>query len=678
MNSELDQHQQIAVLAESPICIIAGAGSGKTRSLTARVIHKIFNGTQPARLLMLTFSRKACREMSDRINQSIDLGGGKPPLILTYHALGYRIVRERPDLCRRKSNPTLLDDSDIRRMMTDSMRLHGLDRDDFKAAIHFYNLVRNEGLSFENPDDMSVIHSLAAKNTNEPRLPMAWRDAFSHYEACKRTVNVVDYNDLQVLPLLAFRADAAFLAAFSARFDEIFVDEVQDTNKVQYELLRLIGEGVGGHIVVVGDDDQTIYSWRGAESGNMARFIKDFDAKKIFLSLNYRSLPNIVEQAGKLIAHNKDRIDKTPVSARALGNDPLTKLLVHEDGRDMARQIAGQISKAISAGDRPSDFAVLYRTNWMAHVLESEFMAHGIEYRIKKGMEINQRQENQMIFALIRLMMNPDDYPAFLRIAQMIPGLGDKRAEQVFGYAQDLTRGDILAAARANFTKNADYQAAIQRVTDGMNKARAEGITPIRTVQDWADLFPDYGVWLDALVAKAVDAESGAARRYSAQSTIDAMRGMLENLKVLDSPIFTPIDHWALVMEMGLSSPEDEASHQNVVTLSTIHGAKGLEWKHVHLAGFSEGLMPINRGDPDAPEAENGIDEERRTAYVGMTRAKNQLVLHHANRIYIHGEDKRYSLSRFVREADINVASAADQPKKAVGSLLQSRFGAYR
>ncbi|MDD3575464.1 MAG: ATP-dependent helicase [Halothiobacillus sp.] len=648
----LDPSQQAAVDYDGgALLIVAGAGSGKTRTLTQRAIRQIQCGVAPDRLLMLTFSRKACREMADRVGASM-ADRSVMPLITTYHAFGYRLLRERPDLCSRRPNPTLMDEADHKKLFKAALKANGVvEKSAFKAIASFYDMSRNAGADFENFDHRQHLMERAAHAIPLPGYIDEIFDAFAFYEQQKRLSNIVDFNDLQILPLFGLKNNPQWLKDVASRYHELSIDETQDTSTTQYRFVFLLGRAMDGRVVMVGDDDQCIYGWRGAKASNMERFVADFNAHQVHLSTNYRSKPLIVESASALIGNNEVRLSKSPKSARAADGDGFVVLKTHDDGQNMARHIAMEINAGLADGNVPGDFAVLYRTNWMAKLLEPELLALGIPYTIKKGMELNRRQEIQMLFSLLRLVINGGDAPAFARVAMRVPGLGEKRVQSIIEHAE----GDLLATAKMASPNNKEYQTAIDDLIYGVNFLRMFGAADMRTPDDWYGVFPMLLPWITKLSESANEPSANLATRMQAvESICAAIAGRIATF----TEDMTPVDQWASVQEMGLASPDDETDPiiGGSVTLTTVHGSKGLEWPHVHVAGFSEGLMPMSRkdataGDLDDDDGVGDIEEERRTAYVAITRAADSLTLHHADRIFVFGSSRNFVISRFVNEA---------------------------
>lgn len=657
----LDPTQQAAVDYDGgALLIVAGAGSGKTRTLTQRAIRQIKDGIPPDRLLMLTFSRKACREMSDRVGASM-LDRSVMPLITTYHAFGYRLLRERPDLCNRRPNPTLMDEADHKKMFKAALKANGIvEKSAFKSIASFYDMSRNAGADFENFEHRRHLTERAALSIPLPGYIDEIFDAFAFYEQQKRLSNIVDFNDLQILPLFALRDNPDWLADVASRYHEFSIDETQDTSTTQYRFVFLLGQAMGGRVVMVGDDDQCIYGWRGAKSSNMERFVDDFGAHRIHLSTNYRSKPLIVDAASALIGNNESRLMKNPKSARAADGNGLVVLKTHNDGQDMARHIAMEIHAGLIAGNMPSDYAVLYRTNWMAKLLEPELMALAIPYTIKKGMELNRRQEIQMFFSLLRLVINGGDAPAFARVATMVPGLGEKKIASIIDHSD----GDLLATAKKANPNNSDYQSVIDDLIYGVNFLRMFGAADMRNPNDWYGVFPMLLAWITKLSESANEPSANLASRMQAvESICAAVAGRIATF----TEGMTPVDQWASVQEMGLASPDDELQpvEGGLVTLTTVHGSKGLEWPHVHVAGFSEGLMPMSRKDASAVDLDEDdgvgdIEEERRTAYVAITRSADTLTCHHADRVFVFGSSRTFAISRFAKESGIAVDRSWD------------------
>jgi len=464
----------------------------------------------------------------------------------------------------------------------------------------------------------------------------------------------MDFNDLQVLPVHGLRDEQTWLRDVAGKMDEIIVDEAQDTNLVQYRLIYLLGKAAPGSVVMVGDDDQTIYGWRGAAPDNLQRFKRDFQPAEVHLSNNYRSTPEIVAHANRLIVNNKDRLEKEAnATAAAGGHKPCLSL--YRTGSAMADRVADQIQQAIADGTPPGAIAVLYRTNRLAKLVEPELLARGVPYQVQKGTELNKRQEVQMLFAAIRLAINPDDAPALTKMMTLVKGFGEKKVETLLADNREKAGTDSYSLLDRTFqhTPTTTVTDALLEFHDAITALKEDG--PEKTnLFRWAMDFESFREWMKKLSKTASNpganmdsrVENIAMFARAIEARIDADGGVIGD---------TMEDKWQTIMELTLSTPDEETSTRNKVTLSTVHKSKGLEWDHVHVFGFSDGLMPAVTdvaGDDDEEGAE-GLPEERRLAYVAMTRAAKELHLHHAYKITLPGQDRQFILSRFAKEAGI-------------------------
>ena len=661
MAQQLDENQALAVQDRGKaLLVLAGAGSGKTHTMIERAVRRMYDvprGVDPERMLMLTFSRKACREISERLRGRLP-PTMELPAVLTYHAYGYRLIRQRPDLCQRRDNPTLMDDADQKRLFGSALKAMGVAGDDLKSARERYDLARNAGLDVRDPRHRDAIRRHFFDGGLDAETE-TFLDGFENYEALKRQANTLDFNDLQVLPVHGLRDHPEWLETAAGELDEIIVDEAQDTNLVQYRLMYLLGKTAPGSITMVGDDDQTIYGWRGAAPDNLKRFQRDFRPVEIHLENNYRSTPEIVDHASRLIAHNASRLEKTSNAVARDGNHR-PALATYRDGEAMAEAVADAIRADLDAGARPGDQAVLYRVNRLAKLVEPKLIARGIPYQVQKGTELSRRQEVQMLFAAIRLAINPEDAPAFAKLASLAHGLGDKRIEQIIQKQREDAmfqgRGlmdialDTLSDTRAGPDMVVLHAAVSVLVDEGPGAV---------DLYDWAVSVDPYTRWLKKLAKSANDPRANLESRIQNIELFDS--AMKARMADTDQPIRgeTTAEQWQQILELTLSTPDEEADTSGKVTLSTIHKAKGLEWGNVHVFGFSDGLIPAVSGevvDADSEEGAEGLEEERRLAYVAITRAAQRLHLHHARFIALPGQDRRFRLSRFAREMGLEPA----------------------
>lgn len=615
---------------------------------------------------MLTFSRKACREMYARLAARLDVFTTQRPMptIETYHSFGFKLVKKHPELCRRQSNPSLLDESDQKKLFRECIKeLENVDHEKINEKNWFsvYDHSRNEGYDARDSRHSDRLLQLFTKHGvieihHQPML-----QCFSTYERKKEEGNLVDYGDLQVLPVQALKANLDWAKKLGHYFTDIVIDESQDTNSVQYNLVDLIGSMMPKQqLTMIGDDDQTIYGWRGAKAINLQRFLQQYSPSIIKLEKNYRSPSTIVDPATKLIRNNEKRIEKNPYSASPKKDAKPVAFYGHPNGDVMADRLATWIKKTIDSGVRPNHIAILFRTNRMAKVLEPALIAKSVPYRIQQGFDLFSRQEVQMVMAAIRLATNPRDYMAFKKISTLIKGFGEKRQDQVIqAFKSDYQSNCLFEKANEILglkTQVGQSVATMALRIAGLREMDPFDLQPGRWALDVEG--GDFGPWLKQLAQQSTsNKQANLDARIEAILSLD--KAISSRLKQVDLSKISQADMWGLIMEMALSTPDEEDDNSDSVILSTIHKSKGLEYPIVHIVGFSEGLIPSIRDNDSNFDTKNldeialNLEEERRLAYVGATRAKTELVLHHADRIFFGHETCEFNPSRFATEAGI-------------------------
>lgn len=655
---ELDPFQQLVTNhKDGHALVLAGAGSGKTACVTVRAATRLFDGLESDRMLLLTFTNKACREMKDRLAGILEQRPGtKMPLVSTFHAFGHRLIRKYPKQCHRRPNVSMLDPDDTESILKQILMDVGIPKEFYKVAIQTFSMVRNDGLNAMVSTEKEAIMRLF-EETGHFSYEECDRlvDVGRRYEDRKRQMNLIDFDDLINLPIQALRENPELRAQINQQLADVTVDEAQDNNKAQYKLLKLIA---GKTVVMVGDDDQSVHRWRGAHPEGLEQFQNKFSPEVFRLERNYRSLPVIVESATRLIRHNEDRMEKNPYPTRKDDSRPIP-CHVHRTGDLMAERIALDLKKRIEDGMHPSKAAILYRTNAMAKALEPSLLRHGIPYRIKKGFDLMSHAEIKMLMAGARLAVNPYDVQAFTRIAQLIPGFGAKSIEKMEAAAGDIA---ILDAIDAAPKKNQEALVALRSSLASLYHQGPEKLVA------WAMGPAGLKPWLQKEAERAVKTKDKTLRGKAFDEAVhEGLSRRVARLKIIQETIAARLtsvtegtgrdDRWAEVLDM-LIQPPDEDPETGAVILSTVHGSKGLQWDTVHIAGFSEGLMPFEKNG----EIQN-MTEERCLAYVGMTRAENNLFLHHPKSLDLKmgGGAKDLSMSRFISEA-----LESDQKNKAI------------
>nr|WP_255536430.1 UvrD-helicase domain-containing protein [Pacificimonas pallii] len=621
----LNPPQREAVLTtEGPVLMLAGAGTGKTRALTSRLAHIIYTQRAwPSEILAVTFTNKAAREMRERMRSMIgDMVEGLR-FLGTFHAIGARMLRKHAELAGLQSNFTILDMDDQLRLLKQIVAAADLDEKRWPAKTlgGLIDRWKNRGW---NPGDVSDEEAWAFADGKGGEL-------YAAYQARLKALNAADFGDLLLAPLTIFRKHADVLREYQTRFRYILVDEYQDTNIVQYLWLRLLAQG-HKNICVVGDDDQSIYSWRGAEVANILRFDKDFeDARVVKLEQNYRSTGNILAAAGGLIEKNSGRLGKTLWTDGDAG--PKVKIVGVWDGPEEARRIGDDIESLQGHGVSLDNIAILVRAQFQTREFEDRFIYIGLPYRIVGGFRFYERAEIRDALAYFRVLAQPADDLAFERIVNTPKrGLGEKSVQKIRYLAR--AEGIPLSAAAGQIVQTTDLPA-------GGRKSLAELVENFRRWREQLGTLPH------AELARIILEESGYIGMWQADRSAEA-QGRVENLNELTramedfESMESFLEHVALVME------NDAAREEPKVTIMTLHAAKGLEYDHVFLVGWEEGVFPSQRSlDEGGTKA---LEEERRLAYVGITRAKQQAQITHAANRRIYGQWTSSIPSRFVAD----------------------------
>jgi DNA helicase II / ATP-dependent DNA helicase PcrA len=621
----LNPEQRAAVeTLDGPVLVLAGAGTGKTRVLTTRIAHILSLGrARPSEILAVTFTNKAAREMKLRVGAMVGQIVEGMPWLGTFHSIGVKILRRHAELVGLKPDFTILDVDDQIRLMKQLLEAENIDEKRWPARVlaSIIDGWKNRGLT---PD--KVPPGEAASFANGRGL-----DLYRAYQARLKTLNAADFGDLLIEMLRLFREHAEVLRQYHERFRFVLVDEYQDTNVAQYLWLRLIGQG-SKNICCVGDDDQSIYGWRGAEVDNILRFEHDFPgAKVIRLERNYRSTGHILGAASHLIAHNEGRLGKTLRTE----DEPGEKVAVTGawDSEEEARAIGEEIEELQRAGHSLEEMAILVRASFQMREFEDRFVTLGLPYRVIGGPRFYERAEIRDALAYLRLVNQPADDLAFERIINTPRrGLGDATLQALQHQAR--RQGvPLLQAAR------------LLSETEDM-KAKPRG-----SLRDVVAMFDRWRAQKDTLphteLAEIVLDESGYTEMWQKDRSADAA-GRLENLKefVRSMEEFENLagflEHISLVMDT------DRGEGAESVSIMTLHSAKGLEFDTVFLPGWEEGLLPHQRSLDDQGRA--GLEEERRLAHVGITRARRRAKIFFTSNRRIHGSWSSSIPSRFLDE----------------------------
>src|SRR3569623_1936720 len=609
---------------EGPVLMLAGAGTGKTAALTARLAHLVATRRAwPSEILCVTFTNRAAREMRERVGQLIGDAVEGRPWRGTFHSICARMRRRHAELGGLLPNYTIIDTDDQLRLLKQLIADSDLDEKRWPAR-QLAGLIdrwKNRGL---NPADLDAVENEAYANGKGQQF-------YELYQARLKALIACDFGDLMLHMLNIFRTEHDILRMYQNRFKYILVDEYQDTNAVQYLWLRLLAQA-RKNICVVGDDDQSIYSWRGAEIANILRFEKDFPgAKVIRLEQNYRSTPDILGAASGLIATNSERLGKTLWTERN-GGDKVRVIGVW-DGPEEARRVGEEIERLEREGASMEGVAILVRAQYQTREFEDRFIQIGLNYRIVGGFRFYERAEIRDALAYLRVIASPADDLAFERIYnQPKRGLGAKTLEAMHLHAR---RQQMPLAAAALELADSDELPARARGTIAQLMASflrwqgmAEAVSPSELLRA---VLEESGY--DALL-KADRSPESAGR---ADNLVELARAM-EEYETLDDFL----EHVSLVMD------NDAADEAEKVTIMTIHAAKGLEFDHVFLPGWEEGVFPSQRALDEGGLA--GLEEERRLAYVALTRARRSCTIVHAANRRIYGQWTSSIPSRFIAE----------------------------
>ncbi len=609
---------------EGPLLVLAGAGTGKTRVLTTRIAHILSQRRAwPSQILAVTFTNKAAREMKERIGTQI--GGAVEGMawLGTFHSIGVKILRRHAELVGLKSSFTILDSDDSVRLMKQVLEAAGLDKDRWPAR-QLAGLIddwKNRGLTPGNVPAGEGFSFAEGKG----------RDLYAAYQSRLKDLNACDFGDLLLECLRLFRENPGVLAEYHKRFRYILVDEYQDTNVAQYLWLRLLSQGIA-NVCCVGDDDQSIYGWRGAEVDNILRFDKDFPgAKVIRLERNYRSTGHILAAASALITKNEGRLGKTLFTEGEAGS----KVTVANfwDDEAEARSIGDDIENLQRQKHPLNEIAILVRASSQMRVIEDRFITLGLPYRVIGGPRFYERQEIKDAIAYLEVVANPSNDLKFERIVNVPKrGLGDTTVKRVHEHGR----------ARAMPM----YHAAREIVETGELAAKAR-----KSLSDLVRSFERWRGQLDTMrhteLAELILDESGYTAMWQTDKSPQA-QSRLENLKELVrfmhdfDTLAGFLEHVSLVMDADKGNDNDQ------VSLMTLHAAKGLEFGTVFLPGWEEGLFPHQRALDESGKA--GLEEERRLAYVGITRAKRMAKISFAQNRRTHGLYQSAIPSRFVDE----------------------------
>ena len=623
----MNENQLKAILkTQGAVMVIAGAGSGKTRVLTNRIAYLIAEkNVLESNILAITFTNKAAKEMKERIYSLVG-ETSKYIWINTFHSMCVRILRQHIDLLGYNKNFTILDTSEQKTIIKNIVKELNLSEDSYQPN-NILKIISNSKNSMISVNEMKAQARFGfMKNVAE---------IYEYYQKYLKKNSVLDFDDLMLKTIVLFEKYPEVLAIYQNKFEYIHVDEYQDTNVIQYKLIKMLSE-VHKNICVVGDDDQSIYSWRGACSDNIINFEKDYeDVEVIFLDQNYRSNSTILDAANSVIKNNTDRKDKALWSENK-GGDKITVYAATND-KDETDDIAKKILDLKAQGVDYKDIAILYRANYLSRSMENSCMVFGIPYKLIGSLKFLQRQEIRDLLAYMNVIVNKNDEFSLRRIINVPKrGIGASSMAKIDNYAEQY--GLSLFEALKNIDMIGVSKKIITNIHLLTQLIEKYSQTEQYSIEDLiVGIYKDSGY--ESMLKESADAY--------AESRIENISELVSSAKQFSSMNDNLID---FISEMSLTSDADDENEDDSVVLSTVHAAKGLEYRVVFIMGLEENLFPSIRDAESSEDERNKMEEERRLAYVAITRAKEKLFMSYANRRMQFGSIKNNKRSRFLDE----------------------------
>ncbi|KLE07887.1 ATP-dependent helicase [Aliarcobacter butzleri] len=616
----LNDSQKIAAQhVDGPLLILAGAGSGKTKTITTRLAFLISIGIDPSSILTLTFTNKAATEMRERAFSLLDSSKiFTPPLLCTFHKFGLLFLKFHMSELERKNNFIIIDTDDKKRILKSINK-------EIPSA-----LLASEVSKYKN----SLMSPSEVKATAQLKLYQEIAQIYEDYENYLEKNNLVDFDDLLLLPYKILRNNENLAKQISQKYQYIMVDEYQDTNELQYRLLRLLCSS-HNNLCVVGDDDQSIYGWRGATIKNILNFSDHFENSLVIkLEDNYRSTDTILNHANQLIEHNRDRLGKKLIGTRTKGDS--IRIYESNDENDETRKIVEDIKKLIDSGENPKNIAILFRVNALSRSLEEGFNKAGLHYKLVGGMKFYERSEIKDLIAYFRILTNLNDNFSIKRIINKpkrgigkttIEKLEEKSIEtgkSIFDLIQDLdAEGISLIVGKKNARTLKVFEASILDLRESLTQSK------MRFLDNFEETF-DYRASYDNL-----------PDGFERQANIDEFYGYIRDYFIQNPHL----DLKDFLNEIALESENDDYSGE-AVSMMSVHASKGLEFKHLFIIGLEEGFFPITGDGSD-------LEEERRLGYVAITRAKDNLTLSFVHSRFYKGKRTVLSKSRFLSESGL-------------------------
>ena len=623
----MNENQLKAILkTQGAVMVIAGAGSGKTRVLTNRIAYLIAKkNVLESNILAITFTNKAAKEMKERIYSLVG-ETSKYIWINTFHSMCVRILRQHIDLLGYNKNFTILDTSEQKTIIKNIVKELNLSEDSYQPN-NILKIISNSKNSMISVNEMKAQARFGfMKNVAE---------IYEYYQKYLKKNSVLDFDDLMLKTIVLFEKHPEVLAIYQNKFEYIHVDEYQDTNVIQYKLIKMLSE-IHKNICIVGDDDQSIYSWRGACSDNIINFEKDYeDVEVIFLDQNYRSNSTILDAANAVIKNNTYRKDKALWSENK-GGDKITVYAATND-KDETDDIAKKILDLKAQGVDYKDIAILYRANYLSRSMENSCMVFGIPYKLIGSLKFLQRQEIRDLLAYMNVIVNKNDEFSLRRIINVPKrGIGASSMAKIDNYAEQY--GLSLFKALKNIDMIGVSKKIITNIHLLTQLIEKYSQTEQYSIEDLiVGIYKDSGY--ESMLKESADAY--------AESRIENISELVSSAKQFSSMNDNLID---FISEMSLTSDADDENEDDSVVLSTVHAAKGLEYRVVFIMGLEENLFPSIRDAESSEDERNKMEEERRLAYVAITRAKEKLFMSYANRRMQFGSIKNNKRSRFLDE----------------------------
>ncbi len=617
---ELNENQQLAVNHfEGPCLVVAGAGSGKTRVLTKRIIELIKRGVRPQNILAITFTNKAAGEMRDRLYRS-HTNQIEQVFVGTFHSFGLKIIRENLDKLNLDRNFTILDSDDVLSIIKKIMKSNGIDPKQVNPSYvkNRISYIKNELLS-----DKEI--TLYFSSSNEEIISQIYNE---YCEILNRN-NSVDFDDLLLLPTRLFQNDKEVLEKYQEHYQYILIDEYQDTNKVQYIMSKLLSAKYR-NLFAVGDPDQSIYMFRGANYKNILNFENDYpDATVIPLLINYRSTQNILNVANNVISHNKERAEKNLLSN--LGNGENVNLTVSYDEKHEITLVTDEIDRLVKLGYEYKDIAIFYRTNAQSRVVEEGILKKNYPYKVVGSYYFYSRKEIKNLICYLRLLINPHDDVSLRRVINVPKrGIGDKYIESLekISRSKNVSLFDAIDDNKGLQFKNI----IIKLQNDLRNLSISELVDKVLNETGMLKELEDDLTLENELRIDNLNEFKSITASYEAKTGSNDLSDFLEEI--------------SLVADI-----EEHKASDNAITLMTLHSAKGLEFKVVFIVGMEDGIFPHQNSFCEV----GGLEEERRLCYVGITRAKEKLYLSYAKKRMLYGKENITVPSRFLKEIPENL-----------------------